>query len=87
VKVYVGNLASTTTDEQLKQLVAPFGKPSSVDVIKDRETGQARGFAFVEFPNDAEAKAAIAGLNGKEVDGRVLKVNEAQAKKSGGGRR
>ena len=86
MKVYVGNLASTTTDEQFSQLVAAFGKPTSAEVVKDKQTGQARGFAFVEFTSEAEAKAAIAGLDGKEVDGRKLKVNEARSKPAGGGR-
>jgi len=80
MKVYVGNLASEINDAQLKDLVTPFGTPETVNLIKDRVTGVSRGFGFVEFQNDDHAKAAIAGLNGKEVGGRVLKVNESQPK-------
>lgn len=80
VKLYVGNLSFDTTDAQLKDLAKAFGTPSSAEVVKDKMTGQARGFGFVEFPTDAEGNAAIAGLNGKEVNGRTLKVNEARSK-------
>jgi len=64
-------------------MVAAFGSPASAEVAKDRSTGQGRGFGFVEFSNDEEARAAIAGLNGKEVNGRTLKVNEARPKTGG----
>jgi cold-inducible RNA-binding protein len=84
MKLYVGNLSYDTTDAQLKDLAAAYGSPTSAEVAKDRDTGQARGFGFVEFSNDAEARAAIAGLDGKEVNGRTLKVNEARPK---GGKR
>jgi len=80
MKVYVGNLASSIDDSQFKDLVTPFGTPDTVNLIKDRVTGASRGFGFVEFQNDEQAKAAIAGLNGKTVDGKVLKVNESQPK-------
>ncbi len=80
MKVYVGNLASDINDAQFKDLVTPFGTPESVNLIKDRVTGASRGFGFVEFQNDDQAKATIAGLNGKEVAGKVLKVNESQPK-------
>jgi len=80
MKVYLGNLSSDTTDAQLGELVASFGKAESAQVVKDRATGEARGFGFVVFENDDHARAAIAGLNGKEVGGRVLKVNEARPK-------
>ena len=80
MKVYVGNLASTIDDAEFKALVTPFGSPETVNLIKDRVTGASRGFGFVEFQNDEHAKAAIAGLNGKEVSGKVLKVNESQPK-------
>lgn len=85
MKVYVGNLPFETTDSQLNELASAYGKPTSAQVAKDRDTGQPRGFGFVEFSNDEEAKAAINGLNGKEVNGRALKVNEARPKGSGGG--
>ena len=64
----------------LNEAVTPFGTPDTVNLIKDRVTGASRGFGFVEFQNDEQAKAAIAGLNGKTVDGKVLKVNESQPK-------
>ncbi len=83
MKVYVGNLSIETTDAQLNDLAAAFGKPASAQVAKDRTTGQPRGFGFVEFNNDEEARAAIAGLNGKQVNGRTLKVNEARPKAAG----
>jgi len=78
MKIYVGNLSYNTTESDLRDLFTPFGTPSSVAVIIDRQTNQSKGFGFVEFDNDAEAKAAISALNGKEVGGRSLKVNEAR---------
>lgn len=87
MKVYVGNISAEVTDLQFKDLFTPFGTPESANLVKDRGTGQSRGFGFVEFKNDAEARAAIAGLNGKEVNGQALKVNESQPKtKAGFGR-
>jgi cold-inducible RNA-binding protein len=80
MKVYVGNISSTTTDAEFSALAGQFGTPESATIVKDRGTGQSRGFGFIEFKNHAEAKAAIAGLNGKEVGGQVLKVNESQPK-------
>jgi RNA recognition motif-containing protein len=83
MKLYVGNLPFETTDAQLRDLVAVFGTPSSAEVAKDRSTGAPRGFGFVEFANDDEARAAVAGLTGKEISGRVLRINEARPKNSG----
>ena len=80
MKVYLGNLSTDMTNAQLGELVAAYGKTESAEVVKDRATGEARGFGFVVFENDEHAKAAIAGLNGKDVGGRVLKVNEARPK-------
>jgi cold-inducible RNA-binding protein len=80
MKIYVGNLSYNTTESDLRDLFSPFGNPSSVAVIMDRQTNQSKGFGFVEFDNDAEARAAIAALNGKEIGGRSLKVNEARPK-------
>ena len=85
MKLYVGNLSSKTTEEQLKSLVAAFGAPLKTEIVFDRITGQSRGFAFVDFPNDDEARSAVAGLNGKEVDGNVLTVNESRQKRLLGG--
>jgi RNA recognition motif-containing protein len=80
VKVYVGNISKKTTDAQLNALLTPFGTTSNARVAKDKVSGESRGFGFVEFTNDDEARAAIAGLHGKEVDGNVLKVNESRPK-------
>lgn len=86
MKVYFGNLPKEMTDAQLTDLVTPFGKPDSLVIVKDRATGDSKGFGFVEFGNDAEAKAAIAGLDGKDVSGRAIKVNEARPPKPVGSR-
>jgi len=80
VKLYVGNMSKQTTDVQLNDLAAKFGTPTNAHVAKDKVSGESRGFGFVEFTNDDEAKAAIAGLHGKEVDGKTLKVNESRPK-------
>jgi cold-inducible RNA-binding protein len=87
-KIYVGNLSFNMTDEQLGQLFQPFGQVSSSTVIKDKFTGRSRGFGFVEMDNNEEADKAIAALNGKDIDGRALKVSEAQPREDkprGGG--
>jgi RNA recognition motif-containing protein len=76
--LFVGNLSFQTTESDLTALLKGFGEVGRVHVATDRETGRARGFAFVEMPNDDEAAKAIAGLNGKEFGGRNLKVNEAR---------
>lgn len=88
-KIYVGNLSFKTTEEELRAAFAPFGVVSSVNVVTDRMSGRPRGFGFVEMENDEEAEAAIQGLNGKDLGGRALNVNEAkpQEERSGGGRR
>jgi len=78
--LFVGNLSFQTTESNLTELFKAFGEVMRVHVAMDRETGRARGFAFVEMPNDEEAAKAIAGLNGKELGGRALKVNEARPK-------
>src|SRR6266705_480952 len=76
--LFVGNMNFQTTESDLRALFAPFGQITRVHMAVDRETGRARGFAFVEMPNDDEAAKAIAGLDGKEAGGRNLKVNEAK---------
>ncbi len=86
MNIYVGNLARETTEAELRQAFEAFGQVSSVAVIKDKYTGESRGFGFVEMPNTAEAQAAIAGLNGKELGGRALNVNEARPREDRGGR-
>jgi RNA recognition motif-containing protein len=78
--LFVGNMSFQTTESELTALFQAFGQVTRVHVAMDRETGRARGFAFVEMPNDEEAAKAIAGLNGKELGGRALKVNEARPK-------
>ena len=82
--LFVGNLSFQTTESELNDLFKPFGQVGRVNLVKDRETGRARGFAFVEMPNDEEAAKAVAGLDGKQVGGRNLKVNEARPKGEGG---
>jgi RNA recognition motif-containing protein len=83
-KLYVGNLSYGVTDSTLQSMFEPFGSVQSAQVIMDRDTGRSKGFGFVEMSNDAEAQAAIAGLNGQERDGRALTVNEARPKPEGG---
>jgi cold-inducible RNA-binding protein len=75
--LFVGNLSFQTTEGDLRTMFAAFGQVTRVHIATDRETGQARGFAFIEMPNDAEATKAMTDLNGKEVAGRALRVNEA----------
>jgi len=82
--LFVGNMSFQTTADDLRALFEPFGQLARVHVATDRETGRARGFGFVEMPNDAEAAKAIAALDGKDVGGRNLKVNEARPKEAGG---
>jgi len=85
MNIYVGNLPYSTDDDGLKEMFAQFGEVSSAQVIMDRETGRSRGFGFVEMPSDAEAEAAIEALNGKDIDGRALNVNQARPKTDRGG--
>jgi RNA recognition motif-containing protein len=86
-KLYVGNLAYRVGDGDLQQLFEQFGSVQSAQVIMDRDTGRSKGFGFVEMGSDQEAQAAITGLNGKEIEGRALTVNEARPKTEGGGGR
>jgi RNA recognition motif-containing protein len=83
-KLYVGNLPFSATEEAIRNLFAPHGTVEKVSLINDRETGRPRGFGFVEMSN-ADASRAMQALNGKEMDGRALKINEAQDKPRGGG--
>jgi cold-inducible RNA-binding protein len=87
MKLYVGNLSFNTSEAQLRELFAAHGEPTSVALVMDRDTGRPRGFGFVEFSNDEHARAAMAALNGKNVDGRDLTVNEAKPREGGGGSR
>ena len=78
MKLFVGGLPFSTTDDELQAAFAAFGTVSSAKVITDRETGRSRGFGFVEFDSDDEGKAAVAGLDGKELGGRTIHVSEAR---------
>ncbi len=87
--IFVGNLAYQTTESELEAIFAPYGNVEKASVIRDRDTGQPRGFAFVEMTNQAEAMKAIEALNGQELNGRALNVNEARPRPErsfGGGR-
>lgn len=86
MNIYIGNMSFETTEDQLRQAFEGYGEVSTVRIVTDRDSGQPRGFAFVEMPTKSEAIAAISGLNGKEVSGRSLKVNEAKPKTDGGNR-
>jgi RNA recognition motif-containing protein len=79
-KLYVGNLSYNTTEDSLRDLFQSFGTVTSVKIITDRDSGSSKGFGFVEMGSDEEANAAIAGANGREQDGRQLRVNEAMDK-------
>jgi len=78
VNIYVGNMSYSTSEDQLRELFEAYGAVDSVRVISDRDTGRPKGFAFVEMSDAAAAKAAMDALNGKELDGRALTVNEAK---------
>jgi RNA recognition motif-containing protein len=83
-KLYVGNLGYSVNDKDLQQLFEPHGTVESVQVILDRDSGRSKGFGFVEMKTEQEAQAAIAALNGQEVGGRALTVNEAKPRTEGG---
>ncbi|MFL7894095.1 MAG: RNA recognition motif domain-containing protein [Anaerolineales bacterium] len=82
MNIYCGNLSWNTTEDGLRAAFEAFGEVSSVTIIKDRDTGQSRGFGFIEMPNDSEGQAAISGMNGNELDGRQLKVDQARPRAS-----
>lgn len=84
-KLYVGNLPFSATEEGLRELFEQHGTTESVRIITDRETGRSRGFGFVEFEDDSAAEKALQALNGADMEGRALRVNEAQDKRGGGG--
>ncbi len=86
MNIYVGNLAYGTGEEELRNAFSQYGEVSSAAVIKDKFTGESRGFGFVEMPSSEEAKAAIAALNGKDVGGRTLRVSEARPRDDRGDR-
>jgi len=84
-KIYVGNCSFDVTEQQLRDVFSAYGEVDSVSVITDRDTGRPRGFAFVEMSDASAAQAAIRGVNGTELGGRTLNVNEARPKGNGGG--
>ena len=85
--VFVGNVSFQVSESELQALFEPFGEVTRVQIMTDRDTGRSRGFGFVEMTNDDEAAKAIESLNGKEMDGRALNINEARPKPTGGGGR
>jgi len=85
MKIYVGNLSREVNDEDLRTAFEAFGKVDSATVLKDKFTGESRGFGFVEMPAAAEATAAIAGVNGKDLKGKAVNVNEARPREDRGG--
>jgi RNA recognition motif-containing protein len=87
MNIYVGNLSRDVTEAEVRQAFEAFGKVDTVTLIKDKFTGELRGFGFVEMPDGAQAKAAIEGLNLKELKGRAMTVNEARPRPEGGGGR
>jgi len=87
MNIYVGNLSFTVTEDDLRAAFQAFGTVEKAAIITDKMSGQPRGFGFVEMPNKDEAVKAISGLNGKDLKGRNLKVNEAQTRPAGGGGR
>ena len=87
MNIYIGNLSFDTTEDQLRQAFEGFGGVSTVNIIKDKYSGESRGFAFVEMATKDEAMAAITGLNGQDLNGRALNVNEAKPRTEGGGGR
>jgi len=85
MNIYIGNLSFDATEETLRQTFESYGEVTNVKMILDRDTGRPRGFAFVEMSDQSEATAAIDGLNGHDLDGRTLKVNEARERNADGG--
>lgn len=84
--IFVGNLSFGATEQDIRSLFEPYGSVDRINIVTDRDTGQPRGFAFVEMTNGSEGDRAIAAVNGKEVGGRALNVNEARPKSEGAGR-
>ena len=83
MKIFVGNLSFQSTDDSIRSVFAEHGQVEEVALITDRDTGRPRGFGFIQMPNDDEARAAIEAINGRDVDGRTLNVNEAKAREGG----
>jgi len=85
MNIYVGNLSYQTTEDQLRQAFEAYGQVTSVNIIKDKYSGESKGFGFVEMAGKEEAEEAMAALNGKELNGRNMSVSEARPRKEGGG--
>jgi len=85
MNIYVGNMSYDTTEDQLRQAFEAFGEVSTINIITDKYSGEPRGFAFAEMPTKDEAIAAISGLNGQDLNGRTLNINEAKPRTQGGG--
>lgn len=85
MKLHIGNLSRNTTDTQLSDLITPIAKPTSIEIIRDRD-GSSKGFGFVEFATEDEARAVITGMTGRELDGKELRVAEAKPRPQGGQR-
>jgi RNA recognition motif-containing protein len=85
MKIYIGNMSFDTTEETVRSAFEAYGEIASINLISDRDTGRPKGFGFVEMANDEHAKAAIAGLNGTDMGGRTVNVNEARPRPEGGG--
>jgi cold-inducible RNA-binding protein len=86
MNIYVGNLPYSATEDEIRALFEPYGQVTRANIVMDRETGRPRGFGFVEMANDPEGTAAIEALNGTQMGGRSLTVNEARPREGGGGR-
>ena len=86
MNIYIGNMSFDTTEDQLREAFKGYGAVSSVNIVADRDSGRPRGFAFVEMASQEEATAAIAGLNGQDLNGRTLNINEARQREDRGGR-
>jgi RNA recognition motif-containing protein len=87
MKIYVGNMSFSTTEEELRAKFGEFGEVGEVTIVTDRDTGRPRGFGFITMPNEDEAHSAIEAMNGSDLGGRTLKVNEARARRDSGGPR
>jgi RNA recognition motif-containing protein len=87
MEIFVGNLAPQTTEDELVTLFKAFGQVKSAQIVREMFTGASRGFGFVDMPGKQHSLAAIAGLNGKDLNGQALRVNEAQSRSGGGSRR
>jgi RNA recognition motif-containing protein len=87
LKLHIGNIPTSVTEAELTDIITPIATPTSLEIIKDRSTGVSKGFAFAEFATDAEAKAVIEGVNGRDVAGNALKLGEARPRKPDGASR